>query len=232
MRLILSCVLFLCAGTVQAQETVVAKAKADLQAAGVAVEHGACTDFAIAKIVAGRIANGGLLLKDCCGDNADPNRTHCELNGAWFAHDVVIQDGHIFDIAVDGGGSNGPSWQDAGVADPSKVKSAASLGLTGVVPGGSVPPPPPPPPPNTDIEKLNAAIAAIHLQIVQLQQSVAAAQLTADHVGQGLDTEIADRTNKDTDTDTQIKTIQGLIPTGCVTSIFGVAGRCNLKVGH
>jgi hypothetical protein len=132
-----------------AQQSIVAQAKEDLRAHGYQVENRACTDFEIAKIVAGRIPGAGLLTKDCCGDAADPNRSHCEFNGVWYAHDVVaFADGTLVDIAVDGGGANGPNYE-VSPADPSLItryRSAVSLGLNGVVPGSSPAPVPVPVP--------------------------------------------------------------------------------------
>jgi hypothetical protein len=130
----------------RAQQSVVEQAKTDLLASGFdANRDAACVDFEIAKIVAGRLAaqGAGLLTKDCCGDFTDPNRTHCELNGHGYSHDIVaFPNGVIVDIAI-GDGRNSPSWQ---VADPdasliSRYRSAASLGLTGVVNGAPNPNP-------------------------------------------------------------------------------------------
>lgn len=136
-----------------AQESVVAQAKQDLRNAGVQVEGKACTDFEIAKIVAGRLSaqGAGLLQKDCCDEGPnDPNRSHCSLNGVWYAHDIVaFSNGAVVDIAQDGGGANGPTWQ---VSDPdpglvARYRSAVSLGLFGVVPGAPAPTPVPAPAP-------------------------------------------------------------------------------------
>lgn len=141
------------AAPAHAQQSLVAQAKEDLRAHGFQVENRACTDFEIAKLVAGRIPGAGLLTKDCCGDGSDPNRSHCEFNGVWYAHDIVaFADGTVVDIAVDGGGANGPSYE---VSPPDssligRYRSATSLGLNGVVPGSTpvhpVPPVPPVPP--------------------------------------------------------------------------------------
>lgn len=169
------------------QESVVRQAKADLAAAGFQVEGKACTDFEIAKVVAGRIRGAGLLTKDCCGSADDNNRSHCELNGVWYAHDIVaFADGTLVDIAVDGGGSNGVAWE---VAEPdpgliSRYRSAASLGLTGVVAGGSagpVAPGVPPAVPVVDVSPLIDRIAALERSLGSLTSMVAAmaTQMTA-----------------------------------------------------
>lgn len=134
-----------------AQASVVAGAKHDLAAAGYQVENKACTDFEIAKVVAGRIPGAGLLTKDCCGDENDPNRSHCFYKDTWYAHDIVaFADGSIADIAVDGGGANGVAFElsppDASLV--ARYRSALSLGLTGMVPGTPVPTPTPAPLPD------------------------------------------------------------------------------------
>lgn len=132
-----------------AQQSLVAQAKEDLRAHGFQVENAACTDFQIAKLVAGRIPGAGLLTKDCCGDGSDPNRSHCEFNGVWYAHDsIAFADGTLVDIAVDGGGANGPSYEvsppDASVI--SRYRAAAALGLDGRIPGSTPAPAPAPTP--------------------------------------------------------------------------------------
>jgi hypothetical protein len=161
-----------------AQQSVVEKAKADLAAAGVQVENKACTDFEIAKVVAGRVPGAGLLTKDCCGDANDPNRSHCEFKGVWYAHDIVmLSDGSLVDIAQDGGGANGPTWQ-VDPPDPAlmgRFRSASSLGLTGAVAGAPVPTPDPGPmtPPVTpDLENLKAQIAALTGRVAVLEQNL------------------------------------------------------------
>jgi hypothetical protein len=70
---------------------------------------GPCGAFKITRRVAEHLANerAGLLVKRQ-GNN-------CE----GFATDIICYpDGHIYDILIDGGGSNGPAWQDKGFVDP------------------------------------------------------------------------------------------------------------------
>lgn len=201
------------AAQASAQQNVVAQAKADLAAAGVQVERVACSDFEIVKLVAGRLRDqgAGLLQKDCCGDELDPNRSHCSFNGVWYAHDIVaFPDGRLVDVAIDGGGANGPSW---GVeVDPSamgRYRSAAALGLTGFVLGVTPPPvlvPPPTPtcppglvfmegatlhgcfpaptsPPPPIVLPSNAELVALVQRILEQQaQALAVAKDTNEHV--------------------------------------------------
>lgn len=174
-----------------AQVSMVIQAKQDLRAAGVQVENVACSDFEIAKLVAARLKalGAGLLTKDCCGDAFDPNRTHCLYEGTWFAHDIVaFKDGTLVDIAIDGGGTNGPNW-DPAPPDPSLVnryRSAADLGLSGLVPGTPAPVPPPSPvpaptpspapvpvpSPSTDYTGLLQAILASQAQLLESTSAI------------------------------------------------------------
>jgi hypothetical protein len=156
---------------------VVAQAKAELKAAGVQVENKACTDFEIAKVVAGRVPGAGLLLKACCGDENDNNRSHCLYNGEWYAHDfVAFADGSGADMAIASGESNGPSWQ---INPPNpdyvgKYRSAATLGLTGLVAGSGpvhTPDPVPVPSPGVDLKPLLNDIAALKVQVTQLRMA-------------------------------------------------------------
>lgn len=182
MKKILLLALLLCASPLYAQESVVRQAKADLASSGVIVEHQPCSDFEIAKVVAGRVPNAGLLTKPCCGDESDPNRSHCLYQGVWYAHDIVaIKEASgivLVDIATDGGGSNGTQWApeapDPGLSD--RYRSATDLGLTGVVVGGGTSPVPPSTPPATDVSELTARIADLTAQVMQLQQRVTSMQ--------------------------------------------------------
>lgn len=168
-----------------AQASVVAQAKQDLKAAGYQVENKACTDFEIAKIVAGRIPGAGLLTKDCCGDENDPNRTHCVYKETWYSHDIVaFADGSVADIAIDGGGANGISFElsppDSSLV--ARYRSALSLGLNGVVGNASpvpVPTPTPvptpvptPAPPLTDYTGLLERILESQAQLLESTNSL------------------------------------------------------------
>lgn len=159
---------------VETMTKVVAQAKEDLRNAGVQVENKACTDFEIAKIVAGRVPGAGLLLKDCCGDENDNKRSHCFFKGEWYAHDfVAFADGSGADMAIASGESNGPSWQvqppNPSYAD--KYRSAARLGLTGIVAGSGpvhTPDPVPVSSPDVDLTPLLNDIAALKAQVTRL----------------------------------------------------------------
>lgn len=208
-------------------QDIVAQAKEDLRKAGVKVENGACTDFEIAKLVAGRIPGAGLLVKDCCGDENDNQRSHCQFKGPdgrtiWYAHDfVVFADGSGADVAVASGESNGPSWQ---VQPPNsdyvgKYRSAGSLGLTGVVPGGSAPPVVPgvpPAPPVVDLTPLMNDVAALKAEVVRLklanddlQRQIASASDRADNA----QAEAGAAANKADDLITKFGTFKA--PKGC-----------------
>ncbi len=178
-KLYLAVAVALClwAAPASAQQSLVAQAKEDLRAHGFQVENRACTDFEIVKLVAGRIPGAGLLTKDCCGDGSDPNRSHCEFNGVWYAHDIVaFADGTVVDIAVDGGGANGPSYE-VSPPDPSlasRYRSAVSLGLTGLVPGTTptpVPVPTPQPVPSPTPAPVDSQVVPLLERIITLQQS-------------------------------------------------------------
>lgn len=209
-----------------AQESVVAKAKADLAAAGVQVENVACSDFEIAKVVAGRVPGAGLLTKDCCGDANDPNRSHCEYNGVWYAHDIVaFADGSIADIAEDGGGKNAPRWgldaPDPGLV--SRYRSAASLGLTGKVAG--IPGPGPVTPPVIpDGESLKAQIAALTERVNRLVAQWSEAELNHGAAMKTLEAALSEETDWRKEHQEAIRVdlealrqqLQNLhIPTGC-----------------
>lgn len=202
-------------------ETAVKRAKDDLAASGAQVEHKACTDFEIAKVVAGRVAGAGLLTKSCCGDANDPNRSHCEFNGEWYAHDIVaFADGTLVDIAEDGGGKNGPRW-DVAPPDPALIgryRSAASLGLNGIVPGVSpvpTPVPVPPAPPVVDLKPLQDRIAALEQAVADLSAAVADLSALA-----GAANETAAKASSGTvDLRNYLKTHP--IPDGCRVSYFG-----------
>ena len=84
----------------------VAAIKEQLQAQGVDL-NGPCGAFAITKRVAwGLRGNGAGLLSKPGGNN-------CE----GFAVDIVAFQDRAFDILSDGGGANGPSWNETGVDD-------------------------------------------------------------------------------------------------------------------
>lgn len=73
------------------------------------------------------IAQAGLLSKPA-GNN---------YNG--YAVDIVCYpDGHIFDVLIDSGGANTPSWQDKGMVDPSLYRPPVGAVAT---PPVAVPPP-------------------------------------------------------------------------------------------
>jgi len=84
--------------------------KAQLEAQGVNVST-PCGAFKITKGVAERLAHTGAgLLSKPSGNNCDG-----------FAVDIIAYaDGRIFDILIDSGGANEPTWDAKGEVDPSR----------------------------------------------------------------------------------------------------------------
>lgn len=96
---------------------VVAQAKEDLEDAGHDLS-GPCGAFAIVKLAAWRMGeDAGLLSK--------PSGNNCE----GYSTDIIVYpDGRIYDVIIDGGGRNGPTWGDAGVVDPARYRPAVDPG--------------------------------------------------------------------------------------------------------
>jgi hypothetical protein len=105
--------------------SVVREVKADLERRGMSLS-GPCGAFEITKRVAWqlRAEGAGVLTK--------PDGENCQ----GFAKDIVAYpDGRIFDMLIDGGGTNGPAWQDKGTVSPERYRRATDPGD-----GGSPPP--------------------------------------------------------------------------------------------
>lgn len=96
---------------------VVAQAKDDLENAGHDLS-GPCGAFSIVRLAAWRMGgDAGLLSK--------PSGNNCE----GYSTDIIVYpDGRIYDVIVDGGGRNGPTWNDAGVVDPARYRPAVDPG--------------------------------------------------------------------------------------------------------
>lgn len=99
------------------RSAVVAQAKEDLESAGHDLS-GPCGAFSIVRLAAWRIGgDAGLLSK--------PSGNNCE----GYATDIIVYpNGRIYDVVIDGGGRNGPTWRDAGVVDPSRYRPAVDPG--------------------------------------------------------------------------------------------------------
>lgn len=110
-------------------QAIVAQAKADLSAAGVSLA-GNDGAFLITMEAASRIPGAGVLDK--------PSGNHADFKGGSYSVDcIVFQDGRLFDVLVDGGGANNPTWNAGDPIDPSRWRAAVS------VLGPRVPVPPP-----------------------------------------------------------------------------------------
>lgn len=121
---------------ISGQAFVVAEVKAELESRGVALS-GPCGAFEITRRVAWRLRDrgAGLLTK--------PSGNNCQ----GFAVDIVaFADGSIVDMLIDGGKTNGPTWNvKADKVDPSRWRTPADPGDAPVPPipatqgGGSEP---------------------------------------------------------------------------------------------
>jgi hypothetical protein len=130
---------------------IVQQVKAELEAKGVSLS-GPCGAFAITKRVAWRLRAEGAGLLDKPGGN------NCE----GFATDIVCYpSGQIVDVLSDGGGINGPTWQEKGTEDASRYRPA-------VDPGDDVVVPPPPPP--LDLSEIVARLATIEAELAEVDK--------------------------------------------------------------
>lgn len=90
----------------------IAKAKLDLQKAGVDLS-GPCGAFKIVQLAVWRATDDSGLL-------AKPSGNNCQ----GFATDIVAYpDGSIYDVLIDGGGANTPTWNPAGTIDKKLVRN-------------------------------------------------------------------------------------------------------------
>lgn len=130
---------------------VVGSVKAGLQARGVDLS-GPCGAFQITKRVAWTLRGDG------AGTLDKPAGNNCEGRAVDI---IVYPDGHGYDILSDGGGANGPAWNDVGIDNGAgrwrPVTSDPDAGVPPVVSG--------PPPiiniPPAQILDLSAVLAAI-----------------------------------------------------------------------
>lgn len=80
-----------------------------------------------------------------------------------YAVDIVcFPDGHIWDVLVDGGGANEPSWQDKGMVD--KLRFRPPVGAAE----------PPPPPPDEGGPDLVATLVDIARRLAAIEAALAA----------------------------------------------------------
>ena len=102
----------------QSHPDVVAAVKAELVAKGITLS-GECGAFAITKRVAWQLRGEGAGLLD------KPGGSNCQ----GFATDIIAYPGgRIFDILIDGGGSNGPAWNASDPVDASRYRPAVDPG--------------------------------------------------------------------------------------------------------
>lgn len=100
------------------------------------------------------IAHAGLLEK-ASGNN---------WNG--YAVDIVCYpDGHIYDVLIDGGGANTPSWQDKGMVDPSRYRPPVGVVATPPVD-------PPTPPVDEGGPDILAAVADIQARLQRIEDAL------------------------------------------------------------
>ena len=136
-------------------QNVVESVKNKLTSAGLDLQ-GPCGAFTIVKHVAWELrAEGAGLLSKPSGNNCDG-----------YATDIICYpDGHIWDVLVDGGGANGPTWEDAGMVDPDRYRIAIDPGDT---PIPTPTPPPVPPTPPTDLTPLWVEINHVKANLAAL----------------------------------------------------------------
>lgn len=147
--------LLLLASSAFAQADVVGSVKASLQARGVDLS-GPCGAFQITKRVAWQLRGNG------AGTLDKPSGNNCEGRATDI---IVFADGHGYDILSDGGGANGPSWNDVAIDNG----AGRWRPVTSDPDAGATPPPvvtnPPPiiniPPPVIDLSAVLAAIADV-----------------------------------------------------------------------
>lgn len=121
---------------------------------------GSCGAFDITKHVAWLLKGEGAgLLVKTSGNN-------CE----GYATDIIAYpDGRIFDILIDGGASNGPSWNPDGTVDPSRYHVAIDPGDAPGPPQPS-PTPTPTPAPTVDLAPILQRLDTIEQDIRALSQ--------------------------------------------------------------
>jgi hypothetical protein len=135
---------------------VVAAVKASLEARGVNLRE--CGAFEITRRVAWQLRGEG------AGLLAKPYGNNCE----GFAVEIIVYpDGRHYDILVDAGGSNGPTWRDAGVIDPSRWR--APVDPDPAPPVVVSPPPPPAPIAAVDLSPVLNQLATIEAELATLR---------------------------------------------------------------
>lgn len=150
-RALLFCLLWASPVFAQAHADVVASVKATLTAQHVDLS-GPCGAFAITSRVAWRLKGegAGLLIK--------PAGNNCQ---GYAVDEIAYPDGRLFDILVDSGGANGPSWNPNGIIEISRYHPAFDPGDTGPI----VSPPSTPPPTPVDLSPILRRLDVLEQQV-------------------------------------------------------------------
>lgn len=135
---------------------VVQRVKSDLVARGINLS-GDCGAFEITKRVAWELRGQGFGLLD----------KQAGSNCSGYAKDIVMRaDGQLFDILIDAGGTNGPSWQESDKVSPTRFRPP--FGPIDIVTPPIEPPVIPPVDPGIDViallTEINDRLAALLAQ--------------------------------------------------------------------
>lgn len=220
---------FGCFGAVaHAQESVVREVKAGLEVQGVSLQ-GSCNAFRITHAVAERL--GFKLLRKVPGQNRVAFRPDGTCEGGsggslpGYAVDYVIAPSTCFgyDILIDEGGSNGPTWREENLTNaPTEVARNCRPDNQADPVALGVPTPDPTPDPPADLVARLAALEAqareLHAWGLELQATVTGLGMLHEEVVSQieiLNQQIRELTNRP-------------IPTGCRASVFGIRVGCQL----
>lgn len=155
---------------------IVEQVKVELEAAGENLST-PCGAFKITKRVAQRLASTG------AGLLSKPSGNNCE----GYAVDIIAySDGRIFDILIDGGGANGPTWDAKEPVDPSRWVPVAGA----PEPPVTIPDPPPVNPPapvcNVNLAPLEASVGELKGILLAVTQGMNAVQVKLDALDEKL----------------------------------------------
>lgn len=180
---------------------VVAAAKAELKAAGTDLS-GPCGAYAIVELTAKKLVAQG----EQAGVLDKPAGNNCRGR----ATDIIAYpEGQIYDVLVDGGGTNGPVWNDDGIVDASRYRAVTAT--PGLPPG----PTPVPVPPAVDLNPILQRLTADEAVLASLKGEVAAQRAALDNFAANLASE-----------QDQINTLAARpIPTSCSVPFLG----CHLR---
>jgi hypothetical protein len=214
---ILATVLLL-AARVSAQDhtALVAQVKAEVQAAGIDINHGPgeCGRFEITKRVAWLIRQEGWgLIYAGSGNGCSDHNT---LDDPKYRVDTVMKiDGSVIDMLCGGGDGNTPCWNPSGNQPSTNWRMPFDPGTTG---GGGPPPP----------EDLTARVVALEREVAALRAAQSATQQQLDNLTAAtVQSQIPDLYNRVADHDRRILTLEAR-PVHMSCSVqFGL--RCELR---